>query len=480
MRTARVSSRERPLFEMLAEDSVLFFIGILASIFVLWRRTRPYPGLRPFGLLYIVGTHSSYNIMVKPINDYNLVVARTFMTHGKVVGPLSVLDTLMLVLMLAMLGWSRASERRSFRIPKEFRLIFLKDLALAGISLFLFGVLAAQTGSPLGGEIAWYRQILYYLVLFVFANRFLRRHPEVSLADVFVTFVWIDVINLICGFASTFIYGDLVWQRYFLNVTIIDQEDPMIAIMYPLMLAYMWIRKSTFGISRAVIGWSILITVLLLANFYKGSIAYIFLFLPFTAFWAIVRRRNALRPLVATLSILPAGMLFYWIFFIAFAATPLQTRQSQFTDLTTFMSALGDAYPVVGIGNGILYDRNSTEDDQGETKAIDNELDPGKASVMQSPGAQIYKATGLPGLVAHIVVLFVAGTLMIRKIIVDHPLSMAGGYLICMQFALNFTFLDPTGMVTFLVVKLFLFTTIARRTVQTGRTWVPSQPSGGD
>jgi hypothetical protein len=277
--------------------------------------------------------------------------------------------------------------------------------------------------------------------------------------------MWIDAINLGCGLLSTFVYGDLVWQRYFLNVTIIDQEDPMIALMYPLILVYMWVRNSKFGMPRSVIVCSMSITFLLLANFYKGSIAYILLFLPFTVLYAALHRRRSFRPMVASLAILPLGALFYWIFFIAFSAAPLQTRGSQFTDLTSFMSTLGDVYPIVGIGNGTLYDRNHTDEDAGEVKAIDLEENAGKASVMQTPGAQIYKATGLPGLVLHLGVVLFAGAFMIRKIVVDHPLAVAGGYLILMQFALNFAFLDPTGMSTFLVVKLFIFTSLARRAV---------------
>ena len=457
------------MFELIAEDSVIFLLGVIVSIALLWKRSKAFPGLRPFGLLYIGGTLSSYNIMVKPIHDYNLVVARTLLPHGKVLGPLSVLDTLMVLVLLYLIVWSRASERRSFRIPREFRLVLAKDLFLAAISLVLFLLLAGQTSSPLGGEVAWYRQILYYIVLFFLGNKFLRRHPDANLTQVFMTFVWIDVVNFGCGFLSTLVYSDIVWQRYFLNVTIIDQEDPMIAIMYALVLVYMWVRKSTFGIPRSGILACVLITVLLLANFYKGSIAYILLFLPFTAVYAIVHRRNSFRPLVASLSILPVGALFYWIFFVAFSAAPLQTRESQFTDLTVFMSQLGDAYPIVGIGNGTLYERFHTDEDQGEVKAIDLEENAGKASVMQSPGAQIYKATGLPGLAVHGVVLLLACAWMIRKVIVAHPLALASGYLICMQFVLNFAFLDPTGMVAFLVVKLFIFTALARRAMPVGR-----------
>ncbi len=451
------------MFELFVQDSVVFLIGIVVSIWVLWRRTRSWPGLRPFGLLYIAGTHSSYNILVKPINDFNLVVPRTFLTHAKVSGPLSVLDALMVLLLIVAIVQALSAGRQSISIPREFRLVFFKDVFLAAISLFLFVMLSGQTGSPLGGELMWYRQLLYYIMLFYFADRSLRRHVELDLIQVFLTFMWIDVINLLCGFISTLIYGDIVWQRYFLNVTIIDQENPMLAIMYPLVLIYMWIRRSAFDIPRTAVIACVLITVLLIANFYKGSIAYILLFLPFTVLYAVFHRRNSFRPLAASLAILPMGALFYWIFFVAFSAAPLQTRGSQFIDLTTSMSSLGGVYPIVGIGNGTLYTRNFTDDDQGEVKAIDLEEIGDKASIMQSPGAQIYKATGLPGLAVHAIVLLLAGAALVKKAITDHPVAVASGYIILMQFALNFTFLDPTGMVAFLVVKLFIFMVLARR-----------------
>jgi hypothetical protein len=123
----------------------------------------------------------------------------------------------------------------------------------------------------------------------------------------------------------------------------------------------------------------------------------------------------------------------------------------------------------VGIGNGTLYTRNHTDEDQGEVKALDLEERGDKASIMQTPGLQIYKATGLPGLVVHAVVFLLSAALLVKKVIVDHPLAVAGGYIILLQFMLNFTFLDPTGMVAFLVGKFFLFMTLARRSISARR-----------
>lgn len=447
---------------MIVEDSFVFMIGILTSIWVLLRNTRLCKRLRPFGLLYIAGTHSSYNILVKPISDYNLVVPRTFLTHAKAAGSLSILDVMMVSVILVMVARWILSGFRSFRIPKEFRLVLVKDIYLAAISLFLFVVLSAQTGSPLGGEVSWYRQLVYYIALFYLANRCLLYRGSLDLVQAFLAFVWIDLINLTCGLISTLIYGDIVWQRYLLNVTIIDQEDPLIALMYTLILIYMWIRRSAFGIPRAAVLACFLITALLIANFYKGTIAYILLFLPFTVLYFVLHRRKTFRPLVASLAIVPMAALFYWVFFIAFSATPLETRKGQFTDLTESMSSLGGAYSIVGIGNGTFYTRNYTDDDRGEARAIVLEESGDKAFIMQTPVLQIYKATGLPGLVLHTIVFLLAGSFLVKKVITDHPLAVAGGYIILMQFALNFTFLDPTGMVTFLVVKLFIFMSLAR------------------
>lgn len=451
------------MFDLFVEDSLVFLSAALICLAVLWRRTRHCKALRPFGLLYIAGTLSSYNIMVKPVHDYNLVIPRTFLTHGKFVGPLSVLDALMILGLLLAWLWPGRTRQRNSVVPKEFRLILLKDLALAGLSLLLFLYLMDRTASPLGGELAWYRQIIYLVALFAVVDRFLQRHPPVDLLQVFVTFMWIDAINLLSGYVSTLVYGDLTWQRYFLNVTIIDQDDVMIAVMYPLILMCMWVNKSRFQMSRTVIGFSLLISALLFANFYKGSIAYILLFLPFLVVYAWSKKRNTSRPMTATLAILPVAALFYWIFFVLSSTASLETRANQFSDLTAFMGSTGTAYPVVGIGNGTLYDRNSSDEDEGETKQIDQEENPNKASAMQSPGAQIYKAVGLPGLLLHAAALLLACSRMIRKVIVNHPIAVASGYLICMHFALNFLFLDPTGVVAFLIVKLYLFTTLAKR-----------------
>jgi hypothetical protein len=200
-----------------------------------------------------------------------------------------------------------------------------------------------------------------------------------------------------------------------------------------------------------------------LANFYKGSIAIIAIFLPFLIILAVIKRQDIMRPIMVLVGLLPFVAIFAWIFLILYSTAPLQTRSGQFVDLANYMEKLGSAIPYVGMGNGTFYERNFNEEDQGEAKKIDLEEAENKAVVMQSPVAQIYKSAGIFGLIVHILVFLAASVHMISKVVVNHPISAASGYLVCMLFIMNFFFFDPTGTTAFGIAKLYIFMTICRR-----------------
>lgn len=94
-------------------DGVVFLLGVLFALLYLYHISRTlkfncYTVVLFF--LYVIFSYSSYNIMVMPIHDYNVAVARNFIYHYKVLSILSIADVLFIVLFL--LFWPCGAKKR--------------------------------------------------------------------------------------------------------------------------------------------------------------------------------------------------------------------------------------------------------------------------------------------------------------------------------------------------------------------------------
>lgn len=72
--------------------------------------------------LYVLCSYSSYNIMVMPIHDYNIAIARNIIYHYKIFGFISVIDIVFIIIFALLThftfhsGWFKFRQR-SIRLP---------------------------------------------------------------------------------------------------------------------------------------------------------------------------------------------------------------------------------------------------------------------------------------------------------------------------------------------------------------------------
>ena len=76
-------------------DSILFIVSLFIAFIFIFKKTNA--SLRWFLIMYVLLTYSSYNIMIKPIHDYNIVIPRTAFFHLKIISILSVADIFMII-----------------------------------------------------------------------------------------------------------------------------------------------------------------------------------------------------------------------------------------------------------------------------------------------------------------------------------------------------------------------------------------------
>lgn len=86
---------------LILQDSIVFFL-FLAIALIYFLIVAKKNGFNIYTIIlfsiYIICSYSSYNIMVKPIHDFNIAIPRTGIYHFKVIGPLAPIDIIFLLL----------------------------------------------------------------------------------------------------------------------------------------------------------------------------------------------------------------------------------------------------------------------------------------------------------------------------------------------------------------------------------------------
>lgn len=446
-------------------DAVLYVITVLIGVGIAIHRLNHDRSLLWFALLYIAGTYSSYNIMIKPIMDFNLVVPRNFLYHYKLLGPLSMLDLLMILCCFIFVAKSIYNLKVPLVVPQPLRLVLYRDVIIIFVSALAFVLLKDISGSRLQNEIIWYRQLFYYIGLFSLIAAYVKyRDNSFDFERTFITFLLLDTVNFLSGFiATTFIYKGITWQRYFLNVSIIDQDDYPIAFVY-LLLAMLFIvlnKKATKSKICNILIFSI--ALLVLFNFVKGIYLFALLFIPFLFFTSLrTNSKNTYRSLFALLLMVPAALFLLYVFTVVGSkySSSLNTRSDALHDYLDTVNSYGSIYHLIGTGNGTYYTRNYSDEDKGEIKAIDKENYENKVFIMQTIFTQFYKAGGLVGIICYIVLSSVAIYTLISSQLNNHPYSIVVTYHLCVIILLNFMFFAPEASVSFTVVKEYLLLTL--------------------
>jgi len=465
------------MFELFVYDSIVFLSSVIIALVFLVKRTRHNKYLLTLGIIYILGTFSSYNIMVKPIMDYLIIVPRNAFYHLKLIGPASLSDVLMIIGIIFIMLYSFLYKKRiNYLFPKVFTPIFLRDLLIIIFSMIMFLMLKDVTGSKIQNEIIWYRQFIYYCFLFMLINEYMKSKSPYDFANIFMTFLVLDVMNFISGFISTtFIYKDIVWQRYFANVTIIDQDDYIIALMYLLLLIYYLVSGDKTKKTRLYKFSIVTISILIICNFVKGIFLFAALFIPFMAFAAFkLKQKGAYRRIFALFAVIPFAALSFYLFAVVGSkhSQSLSTRSDAMNDYFSSVSKLGDTYFLTGIGNGTYYFRNDS-DDLGETKAIERENTPNQAFIMQTIFIQFYKAGGIVAILVYLVFTTIGVKVFLNKYLIDHPFAIVACYQICLAMTLNFFFFSPEASNTFNIAREYLLLSIlVTQSKTTGHTHI--------
>lgn len=404
--------------------------------------------------------------MVKPIHDYNMAIARTFIFHFKVIGPLAPLDIVFLI-SLMFIGLRKIVQRNllTFRLDID-TAFFIKFILIQGVVIVTISTLAFVLHTYGGGkgqltdQLLYFRGIIYFLVVVYLYQLAVDDFKRLGFYKVFSLFLLLDVINAISGFISTIIYKDYVWSRYGINVSIIDQDDVYNFLTVYALLAVTFLF--TKPIKRIYIYTAILgIGFLIFANIYK----YIFMLAALFFFYDTFV--NAMKGKVAVFKIMIAALsivLLTSTIVMLSTSKSMNTRSGQITD---YWEYTGSKFPasIIGIGHGGQFYSPTETDDDGEVKAIlkESSMANYKRNI-QTPVVSFIKTIGPLGTVIAIAFL-IYGLMKITFINVRlpfNPLYNAIFFNLIWMMTVSVGFFQSGPFVILTIAKLLIFVTAIR------------------
>ncbi|CAI1592051.1 Uncharacterised protein [Serratia proteamaculans] len=451
-------------------DSIVFFIFLFIAFLILLRFKRTNSISKSFFILlifYVVCSYSSYNMMVKPIHDYNMAIARTFIFHFKVIGPLAPLDIVFL-LSLIFIGIRKIAQGNllTFRLDID-TAFFIKFILIQGVVIVTISTLAFILHTYGGGkgqltdQLLYFRGIIYFLVVVYLYQLAIDDFKRLGFYKLFSLFLVIDVINVISGFISTIIYKDYVWSRYGIHVTIIDQDDVYNFLTVYALLAITFLF--TKPIKRMYIYISILgIGFLIFGNIYK----YIFMLAALFFFYDTII--NAMKGKVAVFKILIAALsivLFTSTIVMLSTSKSINTRSAQIDD---YWEYTGSKFPasIIGIGHGGQFYSPTETDDDGEVKAIlkESSLANYKRNI-QTPVVAFIKTIGPLGTII-VLAFLIYGLIKIAFINIKlpfNPLYNAIFFNLIWMMTVSVGFFQSGPFVILTIAKLLIFVSAIRQ-----------------
>jgi hypothetical protein len=406
-------------------------------------------------------------MMVKPIHDYNMAIARTFIFHFKVIGPLAPLDIVFL-LSLIFIGIRKIAQGNllTFRLDID-TAFFIKFILIQGVVIVTISTLAFILHTYGGGkgqltdQLLYFRGIIYFLVVVYLYQLAVDDFKRLGFYKLFSLFLIIDVINVMSGFISTIIYKDYVWSRYGIHVTIIDQDDVYNFLTVYALLAITFIF--TKPIKRMYIYISILgIGFLIFGNIYK----YIFMLAALFFFYDTII--NAMKGKVAVFKILIAALsivLFTSTIVMLSTSKSINTRSAQIDD---YWEYTGSKFPasIIGIGHGGQFYSPTETDDDGEVKAIlkESSLANYKRNI-QTPVVAFIKTIGPLGTII-VLAFLIYGLIKIAFINIKlpfNPLYNAIFFNLIWMMTVSVGFFQSGPFVILTIAKLLIFVSAIRK-----------------
>ncbi|KYQ95119.1 hypothetical protein AWY96_17145 [Serratia plymuthica] len=448
---------------LILEDSIVFFAFLIAAFIYILRVAKK----NKFNIytilifsIYIICSYSSYNIMVKPIHDFNIAIPRTAIYHFKVAGPFAPIDVIFLfIFAFVCLKKVMTKSLFNYQVMKSTSVI-TKYITLQGVLLGFISTMGFISYIQSGGQGEVNDQVIYCRgVIYFFVSMFLFQKACENLKDfdfykLFTIFCVIDVLNLFSGFISSLIFHDYVWERYGMKITIIDQDKATTYfIIYTLLLTSLLFTKPLKH--KMIYFCSGLIGLVMFSNMYKFIFLLAFIYVIYEFFINAFRGKIA----VVKMSLLTLGLVAAVSAVMMLSnSKAMNTRSSQFGD---YWEYTGSKFPaiVLGIGYGGKYYSPSDTDDQGEIKEID--VENGTANYrksVQTPFLTQIKNSGLVGFGITLIFAVFAGLYMAR-INISLPVNIlynAICFNIMWIMSSTSVVLQPTPMIIVTFIKLLL------------------------
>lgn len=382
-------------------DNILFIITtIYITIWVL-KKNIIFKEKLAYLLLFII-FNSSYNIMVKPIHDNNMIIFRTFIWRYKIIGPLGIMDLIFIILFITFL----VDIIKNIKYNKLINLIYIREFIfiLIGITSFFINKGYTIDSSKFFIEC---KGIIYFFVIITLTLKYLKR----SIKD--VDYMRMFTFILATGFISTLVFNNYyLWVRYGQVVKIIDQED---AYTISMICIYYYLFKS---LKHKKIKYFLLFTVFFLQNLlciYKLNIVY--MIISIILLFTIIKKTkvsyfvsNILILCVIAMSIIGIDSLKE----IA-SSNAIYTRVYQSIDFMTEMVHRGSYATTFGLGMGTPYYSEFDIGDGGEIKAIDKQFGNYRFAV-QTPILGVVKYIGIAGFIINMTLIFIITVTMYRYI----------------------------------------------------------------
>lgn len=382
------------LIKLFSIDTIILLIAFVISFYYVKKKTPKQE--RKYWIIYMLITFSSYNIFLKPVQDYLIPIPRTYIFYQKILGSLSIFDIFICFVFLKVL-WKIA------RYPKEqvflfsrnsLSVVLRRDLILLALSClgFLFYYLADQP-TDLNAQIRIIRGVLGGIAFVYFTYKLLKNYNEphecIRLASMILV---IDFINMMSQFVSSFFLTDIAWERGGHKVVLLDQTEGLLFFSY---LPFILIKNRI--IPKYIKSISLIVICLMIYNAYKFNllllgIAFV-VTIVFGLFYGKTPKRLTLIGMLAMFLIAP--------FLINVFEGTSGSKMSRVGQINSLVSVL-EKNPVnlfFGIGDGGLIPRQTMSEDGGEIRGIDldNVNDSGFQGVIQIQYLRFIYTAGLFG-----------------------------------------------------------------------------------
>ncbi len=391
-------------------DSVIFILSnIILGIYVFKNKKLELKEKIAYTIFFII-LNSSFNIMLKPVHDYNKVIPRTFIYRQKLIWKFSILDIICVVYILINIKFLL----KNIRDNKLVLACVIRDLGLYIIGTISFLILKGYFMDNGNRFFITSKGWVYSLATLTFSFRYLGKS---------VNLIYPFAIILINGMITTFFVPiNDIWERYGNRVIIIDQEDAYTIsnlLITFLMIKCLYIKEK--DTKSKLLYWTMFIFFIFqnIYCIYKANL--ITLPLIFILYLIVTKGKNRILSL-ATLLGIPTMILILWNkIYALFTSKSINTRFIQFSDYIKYIQTKG-IYPYIG-GAGIStpYYSNTDIGDSGERKLIDMQNNINAVewrTDIQTPIISIFKESGVVGIlyfmITTIYILYIIYSIIIQ------------------------------------------------------------------